>query len=99
MGPDWYYMKDEQGEYFVVFADANNSCSRRRFAAGDGSYKDEDKGGAGTSFAEHYRKDLRNASRLGELRGRPNLQDAVRNGRLPDTVLGDLRRLKRSMVG
>ncbi|MBS1858466.1 MAG: hypothetical protein JST11_24060 [Acidobacteria bacterium] len=99
MEPVWYHSKHDDGEYFIVYADANNSSSKRRFGAADGRFVDEAKGGAGTSYSQAFRADLRNASRLGSLNGRPNLQDAVRKGRLPDDVLGELRRLKNAIVG
>jgi len=98
MEPVWYYSKNDQGEYFMVCADANNSSSKRRFNAADGTFMDQDRGGAGTSFSQAFRADLRSASHLGSLNGRPNLQDAVRRGRLPDGVLGELRRLKNAIV-
>jgi hypothetical protein len=98
MEPVWYYSKDDQGEYFTVYADANNSSSKRRFAANDGRFLNEETGGAGTSFSQAFRADLRSANRLGSLNGRPNLQDAVRKRRLPDDV-GELRRLKTAIVG
>jgi hypothetical protein len=82
-----------------VFADANNSCSKRRFAAKDGSFIDEAKGGAGTVFAHFVRSDIRSARRLGSLRGRPNLQKAVSDRQLPGDVLGELLSLKKSLVG
>ena len=99
MEPVWYYAKNNEGEYFTVYADANNSSSKRRFNAANGTFVDEDRGGAGTSFSQAFRAEIRTAHHLGSLNGRPNLQDAVRKGRLPDDVLGELRRLKRAIVG
>src|SRR3954463_16511279 len=99
MEPVWYYSNDESGEYFVVYANANKSSIKRRFNAVDGSFVNETKGGAGTPFSEAFRVDLHSAHRLGSLNGRPSLQDAVRKGRLPDDVLGELRRLKHTIVG
>jgi len=99
MAPVWYYSKDDQGEYYTVYADANNSSSKRRFAAADGRFLNEESGGAGVSFSQAFRPDLRSAHRLGELNKRPNLQDAVRKRRLPDDVIGELRQLKRAIVG
>jgi hypothetical protein len=75
-----------------------NSCSKRRFDANTGRFVDQRKGGAGTSFAA-FTSDMRSSRRLGSLNGRPNLQDAVKKGRLPDDVLSEVRRLKRSIVG
>jgi hypothetical protein len=98
MEPVWYYSADHEGEYFSVFADANNSSSKRRFLANDGTFVDEARGGAGSGYAEAFKSDIR-SGRLGYLRGRPNLQDAVRKRRLPDDVLSELRSLKRSIVG
>jgi hypothetical protein len=99
MEPAWYFSAEGDSEYFTVFADANNSSSKRRFTAKDGRFIDEAKGGAGTSLAEAFKSEIRAAQRLGPLQGRPNLQDAVRKGRLPGDVLGELQRLKRSIVG
>jgi len=99
MEPVWYYSTDDQGEYFFAFADANNSSSKRRFLANNGAFVDEAKGGAGRGYAEAFKSDIRSGRRLGSLQGRPNLQDAVRKRRLPDDVLGELRRLKKSLVG
>jgi len=99
MEPVWYYSKDDQGEYYAVYADANNSSSKRKFAADDGRFLNEETGGAGTSFSQAFRPDFRSAHRLGALNKRPNLQDAVRKRRLPDDVLGELRQLKRAIVG
>jgi hypothetical protein len=98
MEPVWYYSTDGQGEYITVYADANNSSSKRRFALKDGTFVDEAKGGAGSCFAEAFSSEIRSARRLGGLLGRPNLQDAVRKGRLPSDVLSELRRLKKAMV-
>ena len=99
MQPEWYYSADVDNEYYIVFADAHNSSSKRRFRASDGHFIDEAKGGHGISLAEAFRVDISSARRLGALRGRPNLQDAVNKGRLPSDVLGELQRLKRSIVG
>jgi hypothetical protein len=99
MEPVWYYSKDDHGEYYSVYADANNSSSKRRFAAEDGHFLNEETGGAGTSFSQAFRPDFRSAQRLGALNKRLNLQDAVRKKRLPDDVLGELRQLKRAIVG
>jgi hypothetical protein len=98
MEPVWYYSKDGRGEYFSVYADANNSSSKRRFTVKDGGFVNEVKGGFGTMFSQAFKADLRNSSRLGSLTGRPNLQDAVRNGRLPSDVLSELMRLKKALV-
>ena len=100
MEPVWYYAKaDADGEYFVVYADANNSSSRRRFMANDGSFVDEAKGGLGSSFSQAFKADVRSSYRLGALNGRPNLVDAVKARRLPNDVLSELQRLKKSLVG
>ena len=99
MEPVWYFSTDDHGQYFTVYADANSSSSKRRFTEKDGKFFDEAKGGAGTSYAEAFKFDIRSARRLGSLQGRPNLQDAVKKLRLPDDVLGELRRLKKSIVG
>ena len=99
MEPVWYYSKDDRAEYCIVYANASHSSSKRRFNAVDGSFVNEAKGGAGTDFSEAFRADLPSAHRLGSLNGRPNLPDAVRQGRLPDDVLGELRRLKNTIVG
>jgi hypothetical protein len=99
MDPVWCYSKDDAGGFFAVYADANNSSSERRFTEKDGAFVDEAKGGAGTSYAEAFRFQIRSARRLGSLQGRANLQDAVRKRRLPDDVLSELRRLKKSIVG
>ena len=99
MDPVWYYSKDDHGEYYTVYADTNNRSSKRRFAAKDGGFLNEARGGAGASFSQTFREDFRSAHRLGSLNGRLNLQDAVRRGRLSDDVLGELRRLKDVIFG
>jgi hypothetical protein len=99
MEPVWYFATDDQGQYFTVFADANNSSSMRRFTEKDGEYVDAARGGAGSSYAEAFKSEIGAARRLGSLQGRPNLQDAVKKKRLPSDVLSELRRLKRAIVG
>lgn len=93
MGPNWYYVKDDSGRaYFVVFAEANGSCSKRRFDAQNGSFVDQTKGQRGKGFAEVFAGEMSEGHRIGELQGRPNLEAAVRKGRLPDDVWSELRR-------
>lgn len=90
--PNWYYAKDDSGEYFVVYANANNSCSKRRFNAATGQFVDKTSGVPGKSFPEVFGPELRASRRIGELQGRPNLENAVKNGRLSDDVLRELQR-------
>src|SRR5258707_3014810 len=96
MAPEWRY--SEVDGQFVVYADAKGSCSRRRFRAPDGGFVDET-AGPGQDFAEAFKPDFRKGIRLGELRGRPNLEDAVRAKRLASDVLGALKSLLRSIGG
>jgi hypothetical protein len=96
MAPEWRY--SEVDGQFVVYADANGSCSRRRFRATDGAFVDE-MSGSGRNYAEEFKADFRKGVRLGELRGRPNLEDAVRAKRLPSDVLAELKSLLRSIGG
>jgi hypothetical protein len=97
MAPEWRY-SEEMGGLFVVCADAKGSCSRRRFGALDGAFLDETPG-PGRNYAELFKGDLKRSVRLGELRGRPNLEDAVRARKLPSDVLGELKSLARSIAG
>jgi hypothetical protein len=101
MEPNWYYSQEGGGQ-FVVFADANNSCSMRAFAAADGSFvRDDHAEIPGAVFATHYKNVIRSMQngRIGSVSKRPNLQDAVKKRKLPDDVLAELKRLKRSLVG
>jgi hypothetical protein len=100
MEPNWYYATNDAEGRFTVFADANNSCSMRVFSEANGEFIGQDSAGlAGASFLSHYRNEIRPMHRLGELSGRPNLQDAVTKRKLPSDVLSELKRLKRLMVG
>jgi hypothetical protein len=96
MAPEWFYEKDD--ECFVVYDDAKGSCWKRRFIARDGTFLDETPG-QGKSFADHFKRDIKSANRLGEVRKRPNLVDAVRAGQLPSDVLSELKGLVRVIHG
>jgi hypothetical protein len=96
MEPKWRY--SEADSYFAVYADAKGSCSRRRFRAADGCFVDETPG-PGRNYADFFKADFKQGRMLGELRGRPNLVDAVRAGQLPSDVLGELKSLARSITG
>ena len=97
MAPEWRYSEEDNG-LFVVYADAKDSSSRRRFRATDGVFVDE-KPGPGRSYAGFFKSDFKAGTRLGELRGRPNLENAVRAQRLLSDVLGELKSLARSIAG
>jgi hypothetical protein len=90
----WYYSKDIYGECSVVYANGKNTSSRHWFRATNGRFVDAVNGEEGSSFSQAVRLDFYSAHRLGSLNGRPNLQDAVRKGRLPDDVLGELQRIE-----
>ena len=94
----WYYSKDIHGECFVVYSNAHNSSSKHWFSVKNGRFVDAVNGGEGRPFSQAFRLDFYSAHRLGSLSGRPHLQDAVRRGRLPDDVLGELRRLKTASI-
>jgi hypothetical protein len=82
----------------LVYADAKGSCSRRRFQGVDGRLVDETPG-YGRNYAEVFKADFKKGTRFAELRGRPNLEDAVRAEQLPNDVLGELKSLARSIAG
>jgi hypothetical protein len=71
MAPEWRY-SDEDGGQFVVYADAKGSCSKRRFRPSDGAFIDETPGSS-RGYADMFKADFKKGTRLGELRGRPNL--------------------------
>jgi hypothetical protein len=98
MEPNWYYTDDGDQQCFVVYDDLKGSCKRRRFVAQHGAFVDETPAYPG-DFAQHFRSEIKLAQRLGGLRGRPNLVDAVKARKLPGDVLAELKELLRNIHG
>ena len=98
MEPNWYYADDGGEQVFVVYDDLKGSCKRRRFVAQGGAFVDETPSYPG-DFAQHFKPEIKSSRRLGGLRARPNLVDAVKARKLPSDVLGELKELLRSIHG
>jgi hypothetical protein len=99
MEPVWYYSKDIHGDCFTVYVDNGNGARKYWFRASNGRFVDAVYGGFRRSFDEAFRLDFFSSQRLGSLTSSPNLQLALRDGRLPSETLSELRRLQSSITG
>jgi predicted type IV restriction endonuclease len=86
----WYYWEDKKGRrYILAFVNALKACSMRRFDAETGKFLGKPpnpKGNYQDNFAEYIRPEWRL-----DLSDPPNLTEACKKKRLPDSVLSELR--------
>jgi len=99
MAPVWYYSRDIHGECFTVYVDGSHCAKKYWFRATNGRFVDAVNGGKDSSPEKAFRLDFLSAQRLGPLEEVPNLQLALREGRLPANVLKELRRMKNASLG